>query len=364
MILFRNIPLLFTLLFCGTLIFSILINELLLNFSKNLGTRKSNEVQIRWNTTAKPALGGLSFYILFLLAFIFLELLTKGDSGFFSNAKMVGLLFSITIAFLMGLADDAFDTKPLAKFIIQCLCGIILISTGTKINTFESEFLNYAFTILWVVGMMNSINMLDNMDAISTIVSLAICFFILVVNFQLNLETQPVTLLTIAIAGTLSGFLIYNWHPSKMFMGDSGSQFLGVFLAFCGIEYCWNMPVIDVHNFPIFHPINNLILIILVFAMPLIDTAIVSINRIAKGNSPFVGGKDHTTHNLFYNGITEKKIALLFFAINLSGGFLALMLITQKEFDLIQSLCFAIYPLALFAFFLYLTTRKRNVKLK
>ena len=357
---FNNTPLLYTLLFCGTLIFSILINELLLNFSKNLGTRRNNSVQIRWSATAKPALGGLSFYIVFLFAFITLEIITQGKHGFFSTLKIVGLLCSVTAAFLMGMADDAYDTKPLVKFIVQCLCGLILISTGTKINTFESEFLNYILTLLWVVAIMNSINMLDNMDGISTITTLGISFYAVFYSVQMNLETMPLTLIIISVIGTLCGFLAYNWHPSKMFMGDSGSQFLGIFLAFCGIEFCWNIPVIDKNNFPIYHPVNNFILVALVFIMPLTDTIIVVINRILKGNSPFVGGKDHTTHNLFYNGITEKKIAFLFFSINILGACLALILINQPDFNLQRNLLFALYPVSLFLFLLYLTRRKRH----
>ena len=354
-----NIPLLYTLLFCGTLIFAILINELLLNFSKNLGTRTNHGVQIRWSATAKPALGGLSFYIVFLFAYIFLEIITQGKHGFFSTLKIVGLLCAVTSAFLMGMADDAYDTKPLVKFIVQCLCGIILISTGTKINTFESDFLNYSLTLLWVVAIMNSINMLDNMDGISTITTLAICMFAIFFSAQMNLETQPITLIILAVVGTLSGFLVYNWHPSKIFMGDSGSQFLGIFLAFCGIEYCWNIPVIEKNNFPIMYPINNLIIVALVFIMPLTDTIIVVINRILKGTSPFIGGKDHTTHVLFYYGVTEKKIAGIFFMINITGACLALLLINQSSFNLTYSLLCAIYPILLFLSLLYLTRRKR-----
>ena len=176
----------------------------------------------------------------------------------------------------------------------------------------------------------------------------------------MNLETQPLTLIIIAVIGTLCGFLAYNWHPSKMFMGDSGSQFLGIFLAFCGIEFCWNIPVIEKNNFPIIYPINNLILVALVFIMPLTDTAIVVINRTLKGSSPFVGGKDHTTHNLFYNGVTEKKIAFLFFMINIIVAGLALYLINQSDFNLQRSLLIAAYPVSLFLFLLYLTRRKRH----
>lgn len=356
---FANIPLLYTLLFCGTLTFSILINGLFLNFSQNLGIRRNQGVQIRWSASAKPALGGISFYIVFLISFIFLELLSENPHGYLSSKKIIGLLFSITLAFLMGLADDAFDTKPLVKFMVQCFCGVILISTGTKINTFESEFLNYSLTLLWVVGVMNSINMLDNMDGISTIVALAICGFTLYINMYFKQATSPVSLITLTVIGTLCGFLIYNWHPSKIFMGDTGSQFLGIFLAFCGIDSCWNLPVIESNNLPLMYPLHNVVIVALVFIMPLADTIIVVINRLSKGNSPFVGGRDHTTHFMFFNGITEKRIALSFLIINGLGGMLAFLLITQFSYSVETSLVFAAYPLFLFSFLLYITRRKK-----
>ena len=202
--------------------------------------------------------------------------------------------------------------------------------------------------------------MLDNMDGISTVTALAICIFSILFSMQMNLETQPLTLIIITVIGALCGFLVYNWHPSKIFMGDSGSQFLGIFLAFCGIEFCWNISVIEKNNFPIVYPLNNLIIVSLVFIMPLTDTAIVVINRMLKGSSPFVGGKDHTTHNLFYHGITEKNIAFMFFMINITGSCLALFLIDQSDFSIQRSLILAIYPISLFLFLLYLTRRKHH----
>ncbi len=357
---FSNIPLLYTLLFCGTLTFSILINGLFLNFSQNLGIRRNQGVQIRWSESAKPALGGISFYIVFLISFIFLELLSDGPHGYLSSKKIIGLLFSVTLAFLMGLADDAFDTKPLIKFMVQCFCGVILISTGTKINTFESEFLNYSLTLLWVVGVMNSINMLDNMDGIATIVAIAICAFTLYINMYFKMATSPISLITLTVLGTLCGFLIYNWHPSKVFMGDTGSQFLGIFLAFCSIDSCWNLPVLAANNLPVMHPINNIVIVGLVFIMPLTDTIIVVINRLLKGNSPFIGGRDHTTHFMFFNGFTEKRIAVMFLLINGIGGFLAFLLITRFAYSTETCLLFATYPVLLFFYLLYITRRKKQ----
>jgi UDP-GlcNAc:undecaprenyl-phosphate GlcNAc-1-phosphate transferase len=175
-----------------------------------------------------------------------------------------------------------------------------------------------------------------------------------------NTATSPVSLITLTIIGTLFGFLIYNWHPSKIFMGDTGSQFLGVFLAFCGIESCWNIPIQSGQsNLPVMYPLHNLIIVSLVFIMPITDTIIVIINRMLKGSSPFVGGRDHTTHFLFFNGITEKRIAILFLFINTLGGLLAFLLITEKTFDPFSDLLYFSYPLLLFLFLFYLTRRKK-----
>jgi UDP-GlcNAc:undecaprenyl-phosphate GlcNAc-1-phosphate transferase len=203
--------------------------------------------------------------------------------------------------------------------------------------------------------------MIDNMDAISTIVSIAICAFTLYINMYFKMATSPVSLITLTVIGTLLGFLIYNWHPSKIFMGDTGSQFLGIFLAFCGIESCWNIPVASgLNNLPVMHPLHNLVIVALVFIMPITDTVIVVINRLLKGSSPFIGGRDHTTHYLFYNGITEKRIALLFLLINTFGGLLAFILIAQPEFSIETSLLYGIYPVVLFLFLFYLTRRKNK----
>jgi UDP-GlcNAc:undecaprenyl-phosphate/decaprenyl-phosphate GlcNAc-1-phosphate transferase len=134
---------------------------------------------------------------------------------------------------------------------------------------------------------------------------------------------NPESFICLSLLGGLSGFLIFNWHPSKMFMGDTGSQFLGIFLAIMGIEFCWNVPVMNQDGAPGYFPLKNIILVVLVFILPLTDTATVFFNRLAKGKSPFIGGKDHTTHHLFFKGITEKRIAVLFVGIGVACSVVA-----------------------------------------
>ena len=183
-----NIPLFYLLFFAGAFMLSVLINSIFLSFSTNLGIRKNHNVQIRWNSSAKPALGGISFYVIFLISLAFLGISKIVNPSNIVDAKSIGILISVTIAFVMGLADDAFDTKPLLKFTTQFFCALILILTDNRIFCFDSEFLNILLSVLWVIGLMNSINMLDNMDAITTIVSIIILGLICII---------PITILNV-----------------------------------------------------------------------------------------------------------------------------------------------------------------------
>ena len=317
-------------LFIVCFIFSLLINYILLRFAQNLGSRDKNEHQVRWNPVIKPSLGGISFYVIFLFAFVFTLLAPEKSTAYF-NLHIIGILMAATLAFLMGLADDAFNTQPLLKFSTQIFCALIVIFSGHSIKIFENQFIDYMLTIIWVVGLMNSVNMLDNMDGITTIVSILACFFMVIVNISLFHSNSYSTTLNLGVLGALCGFLVYNFHPSKMFMGDTGSQFLGLFLAVMGIDNCWNNPTsILINDFPI----TNIVLVVLVFLLPLTDTVTVIINRSVEGKSPMVGGKDHTTHHLFFRGITEKRIAILYFLLGGIAIVLAYLLVTRFSFVL------------------------------
>ncbi|MES2763628.1 MAG: MraY family glycosyltransferase [Bacteroidota bacterium] len=332
---FQNNILLFVVLVIGiTFILSIVFNSILLKFSQTLGARQhqSTHKEIRWNPTIRPSVGGISFFVVFLCTFIVLNFINNLLPLHYGNLKIIGVFIVCTIAFLMGLADDAYNTQPLLKFITQLICGLVLYFTGTKISIFPNEAFNFGLTIFWVIGLMNSVNMLDNMDGITTIVSIVILTFVIALNLNLNMILTPIPILSLGILGSLLGFLVYNWHPAKMFMGDTGSQFLGAFLAVVGIDYCWNsFSLVNNTWFSVSPVLMGFLSVALVFILPLTDTFTVSINRMRKGKSPFIGGKDHTTHHLFFKGITEKRIAILFFGIGLVGLALALNLILNYQ---------------------------------
>ncbi len=304
--------LIYALFFFGTTLFVLLINSIFLKYVKTLGTKNQHAGEIiRWSSETKPAIGGITFFMVFLLSLASYSIFFDPEEVF-KNTALLGLLISTVLAFMMGLADDAYNTRPLLKFLVQVLCGVILILSGTTIEITGSVPLNNALTIFWVIGIMNSINMLDNMDAITSVVSVFILVTALSMLYIFGHTGSVDVMITIGILASLVGFLFFNWHPSKMFMGDTGSQFLGLFLAYIGIKYCWNVTSLEQGAIPS----QQLSIMILVFLLPLVDTSVVVFNRILRGQSPFIGGRDHTTHLLSYQGLSDSQVALSFAGIS------------------------------------------------
>ncbi len=348
----------YTSFFISSIVFSYLMNNLFLRFFKTLGIRNNNDgTIIRWGVLSKPAVGGITFYILFLLAVASYSVFFSPSQVFY-NTKFVGLLLSMALGFIVGLADDAYDTKPFLKFFVQLVCAGIMLATGIKIRLFELEALNYMFTVFWVVGIMNSINMLDNMDGITTIVSIGIVISaILVILFHRDFENMHLIIL-VGVLASLVTFLHFNWNPSRMYMGDTGSQFLGAFLSAIGIMYIWN----DHYAVGLISPARQFTISLMCFILPVIDTTVVVYNRISRGKSPFIGGKDHTTHSLAYLGLSDKQVALAFMSLSMIS-FIILYYIEKYVpiWSHVYTFIFSFYFIVLLTFF-FIISRKAMIK--
>jgi len=330
---------------------SLAINYLLLKFSFNLGSRNNLAFkQVRWTASIKPSIGGISFFIIFLLSWGIYGFISQ-ERGIVPDMQIIGIVAATSLGFLAGLYDDAFNTNPLLKFILQLSCGIILISFNVKISVSNLEFLNILFTLVWVIGLMNSINMLDNMDGVTASISaFIIAGLIGVLAIIGHAAFDFYMLILIGVLGALVGFLRFNWSPSKIFMGDTGSQFLGVFLASTSMIFLWkfsegNQGLLQVKPF---------VLPALFFIIPIIDTTTVTVRRLLRGQSPFVGGKDHITHHFAYLGLKEKNIVFLLLTTTLLSFPIALMLIKNPLFwDFYVSFGMLAYVVTLFFVFQY-----------
>ena len=347
---------------CITL-FGLVINTILLKFSKTLGIRDKEITLIRWSDVSKPALGGITFFMSFLVSTACFGILFDHNE-LFKNGEIISLIGALCLAFIMGLADDAYNTKPWLKFFIQITCGLILIfgslKTGNSnniISIFEMDFLNYLITVLWVVGIMNSINMLDNMDGITTITSIFIFLTALVFLALQNAFQHYDFMIVLGIMGALISFLFYNWSPSKMYMGDSGSQFLGLLLAIIGIKYFWNSTIFETQELI---TSKQIIIVSLIFILPISDTTSVFINRISRKQSPFIGGKDHTTHHLSFMGFSNTQIIFIFSGIAFLSSLIAITLYRfGNNWSIIKFFMYVIYLLAIFIT-LFLSTQQHK----
>ncbi len=344
--LFANQTFIYLLFFVAASIVSFLVNRWLLSRSVKLGVRDLSKTDmIRWTSVTKPSVGGISFFALFVLSFVGVAIF-GGSELLFSNASYIGLFAAMSFAFLLGLADDVYNINPSLKFMGQLLCANVLYFSGIFIDISILAEINYVLTLLWVVGMMNSINMLDNMDGITGITSAAIILATLGVMLVSGAVSVPYLILMLGVLGALIGFLRLNWNPAKVYMGDAGSQFLGAFLASIAMVFLWNIYGIAETQLVRW---SQFALPLIVFVLPIIDTLTVSFRRIAKGQSPFVGDRNHTTHNLAIWGLQDYQVGLTFGAVScvsiLFGTWVYLNIVAQP---ILCSLMAFVYFLLLF----------------
>jgi len=254
----------------------------------------------RWHTTATPLLGGVGIYAGFLVGVG--AALAVGAIP--ANGETLGILTGATILFVAGFADDVFSLGPIPKLAAQLLAAAAVLAGGTTIQLVHNEVLADAIAVLWLVGMTNAFNLLDNMDGLAaTLAGIAAAFFAIdAVTVHPN---NGVLVVSLALALACAGFLPFNLRPrsaASVFMGDSGSQVLGFTLAALGLTASWKTAGTTV---------ATLLLPILVLAVPLLDTSLVTILRLMDGRPVYQGGRDHTSHRLVYHGLTERRAVVL-----------------------------------------------------
>ncbi len=263
-----------------------------------------------------PLLGGAAIYAAFMLGLIVL-----GDRAYIR--ELVGILLGATLVSLFGLADDHWGLHAYLKLGGQLLAGVVLLLGGTQVNLFPSHaWINWAITLLWVVGMTNALNLLDNMDGLSGgVTTVAAAFFMLLAALG-NPPQVLVGAMAAALVGACVGFLRYNLNPATIFMGDTGSLFLGFVLAALGIKL----------RFPNNVPWITWLVPVCVLALPIFDTSLVFVSRILRGKNPLTTpGKDHLSHRLVALGLTRREAVLTCYLIGGACGMVAIY-IAQSQF--------------------------------
>ena len=283
----------------------------------------------RWHTRPTPAIGGVSIFLGFGLSLgmglvlspdVVAPLASGSNYSVLNWTPWEGLLAASTIAFLVGLVDDFLRLRPLHKLLGQFAAATVLVLSGIGVWLTGVYALDVALSLFWFVGITNALNLLDNMDGLATGIA-AIAAGYLAVLFLMD-GAWGLATLALALAAALLGFLTHNYPPARIFMGDSGSLFLGLSLAGLALA---PVPGLSRSLAAVFWAP------VLILGVPILDTVLVTIGRFLEGRPVSQGGKDHTSHRIVDLGIPERKTLWLLWALALLGGGVGLLLRTAER---------------------------------
>ncbi|MBI1746729.1 MAG: hypothetical protein HYR55_09095 [Acidobacteria bacterium] len=312
-------------------ILSLVLTPLIRRLARRFGfvARPRDE---RWHKRPTALLGGIAIVTSFFIAF----LLIPQKSGPLWILSLAGLF-----VFSVGLFDDLRNLKPQTKLLLQIVGAAVLVYLGFLLRLTPYPLLNLLITLLWIVGITNAFNLLDNMDGLCSGIALIAAGFRFL--FFLMDHNATAALTTLVFMGAVAGFLLFNFNPASIFMGDSGSLFIGFFLS--GLNLIGDSPytksMFSVLLFP------SLILII-----PIFDTAYVTIMRRASGRPISVGGTDHTSHRLVAVGLSERQAVVILYMIALIAGVVAFLLYRHGFSYAILFISFLAIGLALLGIYL------------
>jgi UDP-GlcNAc:undecaprenyl-phosphate GlcNAc-1-phosphate transferase len=236
--------------------------------------------------------------------------------------QLAAVLVGGFLIFLLGLMDDRKKLGPLTKLAVQTLVAGLLAALGVRVTAFlDSELLGAALTVVWIVGITNAFNFMDNMDGLSAGVALITAVIFLVVAGESGQLFIAASL--IPFIGALIGFLPFNYAPATIFMGDAGSLFIGYFLAVLSVLFTfYEGPAVSFRPF---------VLPLIIFAVPIYDSVSVTILRLKEGRSPFAGDRRHLSHRLVELGLTERLAVAAIHLLTLGIGLAAILLYLARS---------------------------------
>lgn len=266
----------------------------------------------RVHKTAMPLMGGLAIYISVMACIIlFMDL----------NKSIISIMIGSTLILISGIIDDLKEISPRAKLFFQISAGVVLIIGGVKVDFITNPFsdnsillnlswLSIPITLFWVVGITNTINLIDGLDGLSAGVAMISSLSFMLVSYKFG--NTPMVILSAVVGGACLGFLPYNFNPAKIFMGDTGALFLGFILAAMSIEGVMK----SVATIAIVVPI-------MILGVPIFDTAFAILRRLISGKSIMSADKGHLHHRLLNRGFNQRQTVLILYGVSLVFGLLA-----------------------------------------
>jgi UDP-GlcNAc:undecaprenyl-phosphate/decaprenyl-phosphate GlcNAc-1-phosphate transferase len=263
----------------------------------------------RWHDRPTPTFGGIGIFAGFA-AGVGIALTVTAVHG---KGELGGILGGCALLFAAGLVDDIVGLPPLAKLAAQFGAAAMVVGSGLRVEVIGNDVLAVGVALVWLVGITNAFNLLDNMDGLAASLATIACGYF-VIDAATEHPNRAVLVLALALGCACLGFLPLNLRPggsATVFMGDSGSQVLGFALASFALSSSWKVAGTT---------LATTLLPLLVLAIPILDTALVTIVRLLERRPVSKGGKDHTSHRLVYYGLSEQKAVGLLSTLAIALG--------------------------------------------
>jgi len=320
-------------------------------FAVRIGAMDVPKDSRRVHKSPIPRLGGLAIFIGFLLSVLLFADITL---------QIRGILIGAVIIVILGVIDDIVSLRAYIKLVVQIIAAIVAVYHGIVIEVFsnplvfaEAElwFLGYfsiPITILWIVGITNSVNFIDGLDGLAVGVSTISSIVMLVIAVMVPDADANVAIIMAALAGACIGFLPYNFNPAKIFMGDTGALLLGYVLA--------TVSIIGLFKF---YAIVSFAAPFLVLAVPFFDTSFAFFRRLLKGQNPMSADRGHLHHRLIDFGLNQKQAVTVLYAVSGLLGLVAVVITTRSEIRALI-LIIAVVIAAAIVFFVFKGKRKNK----
>lgn len=291
------------------------------SFAQRVGALDVPKDGRRMHTQPIPRLGGLAIFLGFILSVVlFAEI----------RMEVQGILLGCVVIVIVGVIDDIIPLPALVKFFVQIIAALIAVYHGVFINVVTNPnlwsvvdflplgYLSVPVTVLWIVAITNSVNLIDGLDGLAAGVSAISSFTMLIISIVIS--DMNVAIIMAALAGACIGFLPYNRNPAKIFMGDTGSLLLGFVLA--------TVSIIGLFKF---YAIISFVVPFLVVGLPLFDTAFAFLRRLLSGRNPMSPDRGHFHHRLIDMGFSQKQAVAIAYAISGILGLSAVVITTNGE---------------------------------
>ena len=308
------------------------------NFAYKIGAIDVPKDQRRMHKQPIPRLGGLAIFSGF-----YISVLVFGHA--YMTREIRGMLIGSIIIIGLGMFDDVLALKPYQKFGFQLLAAAIPVYCGVRITSLPSIFggasayiqlstvAQYIVTIIWLLGLLNAVNLIDGLDGLAVGVSaiMSLCSMVILVI----LCSPAVAIIAAALAGACIGFIPYNANPAKLFMGDTGSMFIGYILAVMSVMGLFKAYAIIAFAIPF-----------LLFGLPIFDMIFVAIRRVLHGKSPMSADKTHLHHRLIDLGFNQRQAVAIMYAIAALLGLIA-VIVTGEGFMRAAVIVIAIFVIVI-----------------